>query len=80
MRLVGSVTSPEDAKVASGLAGTGAEKLQGQGDFLIVSHGQITRFQAAFIEADEIKRLVQAICAGQLQALLAAPGSQENGG
>ena len=33
VRLVGSVASPEDAKVATGMAGTGAERLLGQGDF-----------------------------------------------
>ena len=39
VRLVGSVASAEDAKVASGMAGTGAEKLMGRGDFLLVVLG-----------------------------------------
>lgn len=47
VRLVGAVTSPEDAKVATGIAGSGAEKLLGRGDFLLVSRGQVRRFQAA---------------------------------
>ena len=48
-RLVGRVGSAEDARVATGLSGSGAEKLQGRGDFLAVSAGSVTRFQAAWI-------------------------------
>jgi S-DNA-T family DNA segregation ATPase FtsK/SpoIIIE len=58
VRLVGRVTSPEDAKVATGYAGTGAERLQGPGDFIAVAAGQITRFQAAFISARELAAMV----------------------
>lgn len=58
VRLVGSVASPEDAKVATGLAGTGAEKLLGQGDFLVVAKGQVTRMQAAYIGVKELRELV----------------------
>jgi S-DNA-T family DNA segregation ATPase FtsK/SpoIIIE len=48
-RLVGRVGSTEDARVAAGLSGSGAEKLLGRGDFLAVASGQTTRFQAAWI-------------------------------
>jgi len=58
VRLVGRVTSPEDAKVAAGYAGTGAERLQGPGDFIAVAAGQITRFQAAYISARELADMV----------------------
>lgn len=51
VRLVGAVTSPEDAKVATGLAGSGAEKLLGRGDFLLISRGRVRRFQAAVSQA-----------------------------
>ena len=47
LRLVGRVTSAEDARVASGMAGSGAEKLAGAGDFIAVSGGRTIRFQAA---------------------------------
>jgi len=47
LRLVGRVTSAEDARVASGMAGSGAEKLSGAGDFIAVSGGRAIRFQAA---------------------------------
>jgi S-DNA-T family DNA segregation ATPase FtsK/SpoIIIE len=65
LRLVGRVTSPEDAKVATGYAGTGAEKLRGPGDFIAVSGGQISRFQAAFISRSEINQLLQRLVPNQ---------------
>jgi len=64
VRLVGSVASPEDAKVAAGLAGTGAERLLGRGDFLLVIKGQITRLQAAYISAREIEGVVACLRQG----------------
>lgn len=59
VRMVGSVASPEDAKVVSGIAGTGAERLLGRGDFLLVSKGRVIRFQAAHISEAEIEGLVR---------------------
>jgi S-DNA-T family DNA segregation ATPase FtsK/SpoIIIE len=61
VRLVGSVASPEDAKVATGLAGTGAERLLGQGDFLVVVKGQVMRMQAAYVTAREAQELVEGL-------------------
>jgi S-DNA-T family DNA segregation ATPase FtsK/SpoIIIE len=58
VRLVGSVASADDAKVASGLPNTGAEKLLGRGDFLLVAKGHVTRFQAAYVNEQEIKDVV----------------------
>jgi S-DNA-T family DNA segregation ATPase FtsK/SpoIIIE len=58
VRLVGSVTSPEDAKVAAGIAATGAEKLLGRGDFLVVVKGQVLRLQAAHVSVGEIQTMV----------------------
>jgi S-DNA-T family DNA segregation ATPase FtsK/SpoIIIE len=68
VRLVGRVTSPEDAKVATGYGGTGAEHLRGPGDFIAVHSGQLTHFQAAYISPRELAALVRAIagtCASQ---------------
>lgn len=61
LRLVGKVTSPQDAQVASGRAGTGAHLLEGRGDFLAIHGGDAPiRFQVAEITEKEIKRgLVQ---------------------
>ena len=61
VRLVGSVTSPEDAKVASGRGGTGAERLLGRGDFLLIARGDQTRFQAAYADDAELGQIVDAI-------------------
>lgn len=66
VRLVGRVTSPEDAKVATGYGGTGADKLRGPGDFVAVSGGQIRRFQAAYISPSEIDRLLLRLDKGPL--------------
>lgn len=57
-RIVGSVASPEDAKVATGVGGTGAEKLAGKGDFLLVAKGRTTRFQAAYVPPRAIPGVV----------------------
>jgi S-DNA-T family DNA segregation ATPase FtsK/SpoIIIE len=58
VRLVGSVPSPEDAKVATGLKQTGAERLLGRGDFLLVVKGHVYRFQAAYVPPGEIREMV----------------------
>lgn len=53
LRLVGRVTSPEDARVATGRAGTQAHLLEGHGDFLAVGSGEtLIRFQAAWYEPE----------------------------
>ncbi len=57
VRLVGRVTSAEDARVATGQAGTGAEKLAGRGDFLAVAGSGVHRFQAAYVPARDWARL-----------------------
>ncbi len=64
VRLVGSVASADDAKIAAGIAGTGAEKLLGRGDFLLVAKGHVTRFQAAYISEAEIKQMIGRMNAG----------------
>jgi S-DNA-T family DNA segregation ATPase FtsK/SpoIIIE len=61
LRLVGSVASPEDARVAAGMGGTGAEKLLGRGDFLLVNKGQVVRFQAAWVDEMEIVKRSQEV-------------------
>ena len=65
VRIVGRVTSAEDARVASGMAGSGAEQLAGRGDFLVVVHGLAHRLQAAYIAPEEIA-LLMARLGGQL--------------
>jgi S-DNA-T family DNA segregation ATPase FtsK/SpoIIIE len=64
VRLVGSVASADDAKIAAGIPGTGAEQLLGRGDFLLVAKGHVTRFQAAYVTEAEIRRLVERMSEG----------------
>lgn len=61
VRLVGKVTSPEDARVATGWKGTGAERLLGRGDFLAVAEGRLHRFQAAYIAPEGVGQVVAEI-------------------
>ena len=81
VRLVGSVASPEDAKVASGLKETGAEKLLGRGDFLLVVKGEVIRFQAAYVSVQEIEAVIEKLRLGGRKSRrwpvdeLAHPGS-----
>ena len=79
VRVVGSVASPEDAKVATGLAGTGAEQLLGQGDFLVVAQGQVTRMQAAYVDVATVQQLVSRLREGARPLLLAATGTDGRG-
>lgn len=58
-RLVGRVVSPEDARVASGTTGSGAEKLLGRGDFLLFTNGEVNRVQGAFITQEEMLQTVE---------------------
>jgi len=54
VRIVGHVNTVSAARQASGWRGTGAERLAGQGDFLVMAEGKVCRFQSACIEAEQI--------------------------
>jgi S-DNA-T family DNA segregation ATPase FtsK/SpoIIIE len=64
VRLVGRVTSAEDARTATGWSGTGAERLAGRGDFLAVAEGRVIRFQAAHVSPAEIHKVVESLHSG----------------
>lgn len=64
VRLVGHVVSADDARVAAGVGGTGAEKLSGHGDFVAVYGPGLIRFQAAYISRDEIETTAQQLAQG----------------
>lgn len=64
VRLVGSVTSAEDARVAAGIPGTEAERLLGRGDFLLVAKGQVIRFQAAYVDNEGAAEIIERIRLG----------------
>ena len=56
VRLVGAVASRDEARYATGLADSGAEKLEGRGDFMLVAKGEALRFQAAWIGDEELSQ------------------------
>lgn len=58
-RLVGRVVSAQEAALAAGVKGTGAERLLGRGDFILVAGGEVVRFQAAYVGAEEIAVMVE---------------------
>jgi DNA segregation ATPase FtsK/SpoIIIE-like protein len=64
VRLVGRVVSAEDARVAAGVGGTGAEKLTGRGDFVAVYGPGLIRFQAAYTSTSEIEVNAQQLAQG----------------
>jgi len=61
VRIVGKVVSADEARLAAGVGGTGAEKLGGRGEFLVIGDGQTVRLQAAWISPDEVRDLVAEI-------------------
>ena len=65
VRLVGAVASRDEARYATGIAESGADRLEGKGDFLLVSHGDTIRFQSAWVSEAEIKALVTEMRGGQ---------------
>ena len=65
VRLVGAVASRDEARYATGVADSGAEKLEGKGDFLLVSKGATVRFQAAWMGPNDLDTVVTTLTGGQ---------------
>jgi S-DNA-T family DNA segregation ATPase FtsK/SpoIIIE len=72
-RLVGKVASAQEALTATGVSATDAELLRGSGDFLAVIGGQITRFQAAYTGALDIRHIMEQLNAEGYGGYVAAP-------
>ena len=74
VRLVGRVMSGQDALLAAGVGGTGAERLGGRGAFVMVAEGRVRRLQAAYISEGELERLGEgALLLGDPQRGSASP-------
>src|SRR5690606_16378833 len=54
VRLVGAVASRDEARYATGMRDSGAEKLEGKGDFLLIARGDAMRFQAAWFGPEDL--------------------------
>jgi len=77
VRLIGRVTSADDARVAAGSGGTGAEKLAGRGDFMAVTGPGTIRFQAAYIAPDHLATIMQQLKRGFAGSDILASARQE---
>jgi len=64
VRLVGAVASRDEARYATGINDSGAEKLEGKGDFLLIAKGDRVRFQAAWLGAEDLERVSSALRGG----------------
>jgi DNA segregation ATPase FtsK/SpoIIIE-like protein len=62
-RITGRVASPDEARMATGVKGSGAHGLLGAGDFLVSLNTELIRFQAAAISQQEVARAVDLIVA-----------------
>jgi DNA segregation ATPase FtsK/SpoIIIE-like protein len=60
-RITGPVASAEEARAVTGMKGSGAQNLLGQGDFLIALENELLRFQAAHISSAEVEKGVKLI-------------------
>jgi S-DNA-T family DNA segregation ATPase FtsK/SpoIIIE len=48
------VASRDEARYATGMRDSGAEKLEGKGDFLLIARGDALRFQAAWFGPEDL--------------------------
>ncbi len=64
VRLVGAVNSVDEARYATGMGGSGAEKLEGRGDFLLVARGELVRFQAAWLGPKDLEFIIERLWQG----------------
>lgn len=69
VRIVGSVASKDEARYATGVADSGAEKLSGKGDFLLAAKGSLIRFQGAWLGAEDLKSVHDQLQQGMRQAV-----------
>lgn len=64
VRIVGAVASREEARYATGINDSGAEYLDGRGDFLLVSQGEVVRFQAAWVGRHDLEAVERRLAEG----------------
>ena len=65
VRLVGSVAGKDEARYATGISDSGADKLEGKGDFLLVAKSEVTRFQAAWLGPKDLNLISDSLRSGQ---------------
>jgi S-DNA-T family DNA segregation ATPase FtsK/SpoIIIE len=79
VRLVGAVASSDEARYATGVAGSGAEKLEGKGDFMLVARGEFVRFQAAWLGPKDLELVARELqCGGRNSRRWSSEGSADD--
>lgn len=73
VRLVGAVASRDEARYATGVTDSGAEKLEGKGDFLLVAKSEVVRFQAAWIGPEDLSAITSVLRSGRTGKTAWAP-------
>jgi S-DNA-T family DNA segregation ATPase FtsK/SpoIIIE len=68
VRLVGSVAGKDEARYATGIADSGADKLEGRGDFLLVIKSETVRFQAGWIGPADMRLVIQNLGVGGINS------------
>ena len=79
VRLVGAVASREEARYATGINDSGAERLEGKGDFVLIAAGQTLRFQAAWIGPKDLEHATTLLLADARPLQWARPGATAPG-
>lgn len=64
VRLVGAVAGSDEARYASGISDSGADKLEGKGDFILVARGSLLRFQAAWLGPQDLSLVASELRTG----------------
>ena len=64
VRLVGAVAGADEARYASGISNSGADKLAGKGDFILVARSSVLRFQAAWLGPQDLALVAQELRSG----------------
>ena len=62
VRLVGAVAGRDEARYATGITDSGADKLAGAGDFLLIIKGEAHRFQAAWLSPTDMQEVLARTC------------------
>lgn len=64
VRLCGAVASKGEARFATGIANSGAEKLEGKGDFLLVKSGFAERFRGTWLSSEDFNAVLRKTTSG----------------
>jgi S-DNA-T family DNA segregation ATPase FtsK/SpoIIIE len=66
VRISGAVNSATEAAIATGMPQTGAEKLLGKGDMIVIYQGQATRFKAILSDSQAIEGAISEVAPAPL--------------